>query len=112
MSAVAADAQERIARNEATFRRINEDIGRGRDAEDDTTLVGFVCECGDSECSRLIEMTPAEYQRVRSDPRHFAVVNGHEIPDVERVLDRTDRYTVVEKQPPGDVIAAEMDPRS
>ena len=112
MSAVAADAQERIARNEATFRRINEDIGRGRDAEDDTTLVGFVCECGDSECSRLIEMTPAEYQRVRSDPRHFAVVNGHEIPEVERVLDRTDRYTVVEKQPPGDKIAMETDPRA
>jgi hypothetical protein len=112
MSAVAADMQERIARNEATFRRINEDIGRGRDAEDDTTLVGFVCECGDGECSRLIEMTPAEYQAVRADPRHFAIVNGHEIPGVERVLRRTDRYAVVEKQPPSDRIVTEMDPRA
>ena len=112
MPGVAADMRERVARNEATFRRINEDIGRGRDAEDDITLVGFVCECGDAECSRLIEMTPAEYARVRSDSRHFAIVNGHEIPEVERVLSRSERYAVVEKQPPTDRIAIETDPRS
>jgi hypothetical protein len=112
MSAVAPDIKERIARNEATFRRINEDIGRGRDAEDDTTLVGFVCECGDGECARLIELTPAEYQRLRSEPTQFAVVNGHEIPEVERVIARTDRYAVVEKQPPWDAIVAEDDPRA
>ena len=46
MRRVAADIHERIGRNEATFRSINEDIERGRDAEDDHTLVGFVCECG------------------------------------------------------------------
>ena len=105
MRTVAADLKERIARNEATFRRINEDIGRGRDAEDETTLVGFVCECGDSDCSRLIEMTPAEYQRLRRVASHFAVVNGHEIPLVERVVTRLERYAIVEKLPPGDELA-------
>jgi hypothetical protein len=104
--------RERIARNEATFRRINEDIGRGRDAEDDTTLVGFVCECGDGDCARLIEMTPAEYGRVRADATTFAVVNGHEIPMVERVVLVTDRFSVVQKQPPTDAVARETDPRS
>jgi hypothetical protein len=104
--------RERIARNEATFRRINEDIGRGRDAEDDTTLVGFVCECGDGDCARLIEMTPAEYQRLRTEPTQFAVVNGHEIAEVERVVLRTDRFAVVQKQPPTDAIARETDPRA
>jgi hypothetical protein len=112
MRAVSADMQERIAHNEATFRRINEDIGRGRDAEDDTTLVGFVCECGFLDCSRLIELTPSEYEHLRSDPCQFAVVNGHEIPEVERVLQRTDRYAVVEKLPPSGEIAKETDPRS
>lgn len=104
--------KERIANNEATFRRINEDIGRGRDAEDDNTLVGFVCECGDEDCSRLIEMTPAEYERVRGVPTHFAVVNGHEIPAVERIVMRTERCAVVEKLPPTDRIAVRTDPRS
>jgi hypothetical protein len=112
MIAVAPDMKERIARNEATFRRINEDIGRGRDAEDDTTLVGFVCECGDVDCARLIELTPAEYQRLRTVPEQFAIVNGHEIPEVERVILRTDRFAVVEKQPPSDVIAQATDPRA
>jgi hypothetical protein len=112
MIAVAPDIKERIARNEATFRRINEDIGRGRDAEDDTTLVGFVCECGDAECARLIEMTPAEYQRVRERATRFAVVNGHEIPEVEIVVLRTHRFAVVEKQPPTDAIVREEDPRA
>src|SRR6185437_13065722 len=65
MSGVSTDMQERIARNEATFRRINEDIERGRDCDDDTTLVGFVCECGSVDCGRLIELTPAEYEQVR-----------------------------------------------
>ena len=72
--------QARIARNEATFRRINEDISRGRDRDDDTTLIGFVCECGKADCARLIEMTQAEYDGVREDPCKFAVVPGHEIP--------------------------------
>jgi len=104
--------QERIARNEAIFRSINEDIERGRDAEDDRTLVGFVCECGSAECSRLIELTPVEYEHVRSDACRFAVVNGHELPQVETVEERHDRYAVVRKLDLGGDVAKKTDPRS
>ncbi len=109
---MSTDVQERIARNEATFRRINEDIDRGRDAEDDSTLVGFVCECGMTDCARLIELTPAEYERIRSDPCRFAIVNGHEIPTVESVVERHDRYAVVSKLAASGAVAKETDPRS
>ena len=112
MRRVAADMQERIARNEATFRSINEDIERGRDADDDSTLVGFVCECGSADCSRLIELTPAEYEHVRSDPCRFAIVNGHEIPEVETVVERHDRYAVVRKLEYSGAVAKETDPRA
>jgi hypothetical protein len=112
MRRVAADIDERIARNEATFRSINEDIGRGRDADDDQTLVGFVCECGLEDCNRLIELTPAEYERVRSDPCRFAIVRGHEIVEVETVVERHDRYAVVRKLEDGGAIAKETDPRA
>lgn len=44
-------------------------------------------------------MTIDEYRAVRSDPRTFAIVDGHEEPDVEHVVERTDRYTVVRKDP-------------
>jgi hypothetical protein len=108
---VRQDEKERIARNEATFRRVNEDIGRGRDTADDVTLIGFVCECGQPDCSRLIELTPAEYERLRSHPRRFAVVDGHEIVAVERVVERHERYSVVEKLPETAHVADETDPR-
>jgi hypothetical protein len=109
---VSADMKERIARNEATFRRINEDIERGRDADDDTTLIGFVCECGSAECGRLIELTPVEYEQVRADPCRFAIVHGHEIPAVESVVESHDRYAVVRKLESTGAIAKETDPRS
>ena len=111
MRRVSTDVQERIGRNEATFRRINEDIDRGRDAEDDSTLVGFVCECGLSDCARLIELTPAEYERVRADPCRFAIVNGHEIPSAETVVERYERYAVVRKFEASGAVAKETDPR-
>ena len=112
MPLVSTDMRERIARNEASFRLINEDIRRGRDAEDDSTRVGFVCECGQLECSRLIELTTAEYERVRSDPCQFVVVNGHEIAWVEHVIDQNDRYAVVRKLEDVAEIVTGTDPRS
>ena len=112
MRRVSTELEERIAHNEATFRRINEDIERGRDADDDATLVGFVCECGKLDCGRLIELTPAEYEHVRSDPCLFAIVNGHEISAVEAVLERHERYAVVRKFSSSGAIAKETDPRA
>ncbi|MEA2310157.1 MAG: hypothetical protein QOE28_125 [Solirubrobacteraceae bacterium] len=111
MAEVSPDTQERLARNEATFRRINEDIRRGRDPGDET-LVGFVCECGAPDCTRLIEMTTAEYERVRSDPLLFAVVSGHEIDGIETVVDRNERYTVVRKMAASEPVALATDPRT
>ena len=112
MRRVSPDMKERIARNEATFRDINEDILRGRDQEDDATRVGFVCECGHPDCSRLIELTPAEYEVVRSDPFQFAIIPGHEIDEVENIVARTDRYFVIRKLEDAGEIVISTDPRS
>src|SRR3954454_24822261 len=101
---VSAGMQARLARNEATFRRINEDISRGRDRDDDTTLIGFVCECGQADFARLIEMTQSEYEDIRDDGCQFAVVPGHEIPAVEHVVQVTDRYAVVRKNEEAGVV--------
>jgi hypothetical protein len=38
---------------------------------------------------------------VRSDPHHFVVVPGHEIPDVETVIERNEGWWIIEK--PGEV---------
>ncbi len=94
-----AAKREQVARNEAAFRAVNEGIERGRDIGDEARMIKFVCECGGPGCTRLVQLTVAEYEAVRSNPRRFAVLEGHELPDVEDVVERHERYVVVEKHP-------------
>jgi hypothetical protein len=58
----------------------------------------FVCECADPECFQPMRMGSKEFDALRSDPRVFAVVPGHEHPATDAVLLRTDRYVLV-RQP-------------
>ena len=91
--------KRRIAENEARFRaindRLNADVRSLPHEEGETT--DFVCECGMLECALTVPLTLDEYRHVRDDDRLFAVLPGHEIPDAEDVLTRTDRYVVVRK---------------
>ena len=48
-------------------------------------------------CNMLVELTLPEYEAVRSDPHFFLMVPGHEIPEVELVIDSHCNYVVVEK---------------
>lgn len=93
------DRGERLARNEDHFRDINESL---RDKHVHATVVRsgplpFVCECASAECTEAIEMTIEEYRRVRRSPRRFVVAPGHEVPDVEVVVESGDGFVVVEK---------------
>jgi hypothetical protein len=105
---------ERIGVNEALFREVNEQIeqlnlrspGRG------PATMQIVCECGSATCVERFEVELEEYERARKDPRRFLVVPGHEIPDVEIVIERNDAYVVVEKNDAeAEQIAEETDPR-
>lgn len=89
--------ERKVAENEVRFRAINEDIHRGRPATGGQARVPFVCECGDADCQRLVELTPAEYQAVRAEPRHFAIVEGHEVASAEVVVERHETFCVVRK---------------
>ena len=104
------EREERIARNEAAYRHVNEAIQAGR-PDDDPPSNAFVCECGTLGCNELVELTPPEYEAVRSNPRRFLMLDGHEIPDVETVVERHDAYIVVEKIDGAAEVADELDPR-
>src|SRR3954468_6592272 len=89
---------ERLARNEALFRQVNERL------LEVSTLLGtldnapeFVCECPDETCTERIQLSIGEYERLRANPRRFVVVAGHEEPEVERIVADRGRYRVVEK---------------
>jgi hypothetical protein len=89
-----SQGKQRVAMNEATFRKVNEGMEVGQDA---SGLLTFVCECGRLGCSELIQLTRPEYEDIRANARRFAIIDGHEILEAEEIVERHDRYTVVEK---------------
>jgi hypothetical protein len=89
-----AEREQRIAYTEALFRDVNERIAESADrfhAAD----AEFVCECADPACAERVPATLDEYEEVRSDATHFLLTPGHELPEVERVVDRPQRRSVV-----------------
>jgi predicted ThiF/HesA family dinucleotide-utilizing enzyme len=103
------ESKQRVAMNEATFRKVNEGMEAGQDP---SGLRTFVCECGRLGCNKLIQLTRAEYEGIRQNPRRFAILDGHEIPEVEAIVERHDRYVVVEKAgDPEAEIVEHTDPR-
>jgi hypothetical protein len=105
------DRSERLARNEAMFRSVNERVEEVVQPGP-TEAIDFLCECGDTECVEKITLTREEYESVRVDGSQFAVVAGHEFPAIESVVRRADRFLVVRKHPAEAEIARETDPRS
>lgn len=100
--------EERVTQNEQTARDINEQIedAQGGSAED--RHLRMICECGYETCERVVAITVPEYKGLRATPDRFAVVPGHVIDDVERVVDETDRFVMVRKrsdEPPGNADA-------
>jgi len=108
------DRIERIGLNEALFREVNERVkGINEGFGDRVDEADFVCECGNESCTQRIRMSLDAYERLRTDATHFAVRPGHEIVDVERIIERADGYVVVAKHEGEPArIAQDTDPRS
>ena len=111
--------EQRVAENESRFRAANEEIeevashlertGHDRGPE----LMPVICECGNRGCTTVIRLTFEEYEELRSDPAHFAIVPGHEGASAEeKVVETSDRFAVVEKVGESRRIVEETDPRS
>ena len=99
---------QRLAENELVFREVNEriaEIGVGFELEN----VEAFCECSDTSCTQRFELSRSDYAHVRSSSTQFAVVPGHETPEVERVVEQREEYFVVEKIGEAGAIAQEDD---
>jgi hypothetical protein len=108
-----ASREQRVARNEALFREVNERIKDVTELLEGSDAAEFVCECGDESCIQPIRIELAEYEQVRRVSTRFVVVPNHVVPDLERVVTQTDRFAVVEKVAPQAVrIVEQEDPRS
>jgi len=100
-----------IGRHQALFREVNERIEELAEAFDLKGELEILCECGLGQCDERIALREDEYEALRRVPTHFAVRAGHEIPDVERVVERHDGFVVVEKFGESAKAAIRLDPR-
>ena len=105
--------EERLARNESLFRSVNENIEKATTSGwDDHHVYEFFCECSNLDCTLLLPMTVSTYEHVRADPKQFIVAPGHDLPEIENVVFRTNSYQVVVKEGEAAEFVAEKDPRS
>ena len=93
-----SERARRVAENEVTFRAANEAL-RGEFQSYDIPhdeLVPFLCECGDRRCTKVVRLSPDEYETVRADPNRFFIVPGHNDRETEQVVDDADHDGAIE----------------
>jgi hypothetical protein len=83
-------------RPEDVFRDANDAIADKARGSDWEATIPFLCECSDRRCFGRVDLTLAEYEKVRSHPQRYLVLAGHEVPDA-LLMARDDRFAVVEK---------------
>ena len=104
----------RQARNESLFREVNERIaqlGEKAQAWSPDGTVEFLCECGEEGgCGQRVRVPLDVYERVRSQDDRFIVRPGHETIELERAVEWTDDYVIVDKVAAAEPLV-EDDPR-
>ena len=76
---IGTDHRRRAAENEALFREVNEQLMERKQDDSGWSLPSlWVCECAEETCTERIEMSPLQYEELRSEPTHFALVPNEE----------------------------------
>jgi hypothetical protein len=99
-----SNRETRAAENEDLFRRLNERLHALASIASSSVLEAdtperFLCECSQTDCSRVLELTPGQYRSVRQTNRRFLVFPdpSHIDPTLETVVERHEGFWVVEK---------------
>lgn len=103
---------EQAAKNEATFRSVNERLQEKADElELGDRRTPFLCECEEERCTEVLLLRRSDYEDVRAHPRRFIVASGHQEEDDRLIRDETG-VAVIEKQGKEGELVEEQDPRS
>ncbi len=95
-------SKRRLVENELIFKKKNQRIKAGikkliAQSGINEFTTELYCECSNEDCSDKIVINTKDYDRVHKNAKHFIVKCGHEVKEVETVLERTKHYCVVEK---------------
>lgn len=99
-----------MALNESAFRVANERAKAWEERHPDGEAELYLCECADLACPERVSLSQEAYEAVRRDSRHFFCAVGHELEDVETVVERHEGYVVVEKGPEVTQLVTDTDP--
>ena len=94
-----SDRAKRIADNESLFRLANERMAEWEERDRADARELYFCECGRVDCREKVELVKADYERIRSESSDFFVVPGHELLEVETIVERHDDWLRVRKSP-------------
>jgi hypothetical protein len=107
------ERERRLTENELLFRDVNErieDVASGFGG--DETAYDFLCECSNADCAQRVSLTLRQYEGIRARPLRFVIAEGHETPDIERVVETVAPGVVaVEKTGEAASIVAARTPR-
>ena len=105
--------EERIARNNATFRQANERISAIAAEYQADFRLPFVCECADATCREILRLFPEQYEEIRANSRHFLQAPGHDVADRGSavIVAERDNYVIVEKTGHAGDVSEAMDER-
>ena len=82
--------------NTSIFRAANETLKERLAALEVYGRIPFVCECSDSDCLAIVEVTREAYDTIRADDRHFFMLAGHDNLATEDIVGRGNGYIVTE----------------
>ena len=83
---------QRDAQTRGFFRAINDEIGRT-----DGATADYVCECGNPVCAEPIVLSAEILLRLHGESDLFVVLPGHEIREVETVVERADGLVIIRR---------------
>ncbi len=106
-----SSAEKKQIENEMIFRRTNEKVGTDldeldtmykKDGDDDLVRnenmsLTYKCECSDENCVERIPMELTMYQDIHTNRKMFIIKPGHQVKNIERVIDKNVDYYVVKK---------------
>jgi len=90
---VAVPREERIIRTEELYKQLNESIAAMLDGSEQS----FLCECGNPLCNETIVLDPQALRMLHAKPGFYAIIPGHEIPDLETIVLQHDGYAIIRK---------------
>ena len=100
------------AQVQAFYRDVNERIATISRTFDAAGRLEILCECGAAGCTERVEIDGSDYEAVRGQATHFAVLEGHQDQSVEDVIERRDGYLIVANYGAAATVARRTDPRS